>query len=111
MSLLKYSGLMLSCFVVMLFIQVAPVEASMVSTPEVMSQSGRTQLVNMLEREDVQHQLIELGVDPVAALDRVNQMSDEEVAQLNGQIENLPAGAGLSTVDLLLIIIIILLLA
>lgn len=109
MPLLKSSGLTLSFLAIMLFLQMAPVEASMVSTADVMSQSDRTQLVNMLEREDVQHQLIELGVDPASALNRVNQMTDEEVAQLNGQIVNLPVGAGVSTVDLLLIIIIILL--
>jgi hypothetical protein len=109
MSLLKRSGLMLSLVVVILLIQMAPVQAAMVSTSEVMNpQSERVQLVNILEREDVQRQLIGQGVDPVAALARVDQMSDEEVAKLNGQIENLPSGAGLSTVDLLLIIIILL---
>lgn len=108
MSLLKRSGLMLSLAVVMLLIQMAAAQASMVSTAEVMNQSERVQLVNVLEREDVQRQLIDQGVDAAAALARVNQMSDEEVAKLNGQIENLPAGAGLSTVDLLLIIVILL---
>jgi hypothetical protein len=108
MPLLKRSGLMLSLALVVLLIQMAPVQASMVGTSEVMNQSERVQLVNMLEREDVQRQLIGQGVDPADALARVNQMSDEEVAKLNGQLENLPAGAGLSSVDLLLIIIILL---
>lgn len=108
MPLLKRSGLILSLALVMLLIQMAPVHAAMVSTSELMNQSERVQLVNMLEREDVQRQLIGQGVDPAAALARVNQMTDEEVLKLNGQIESLPAGAGLSTVDLLLIIIILL---
>jgi hypothetical protein len=50
-----------------------------------------------------------MGIDPLTAKARVSQMTDEEVAQLNGRIAELPAGAGVSTTHLLLIIIIIIL--
>jgi len=93
----------------MLLILVTPVQAGMVSTEEILHQQDRAQIARMLERDDVQQQLIELGVDPVTARARVNQMTEEEVAQLNGRIAELPAGAGIGTVELLLIIIIIIL--
>ncbi len=82
----------------------------MVSTSDILLQSERVQLVNMLEREDVQRQLMELGVDPESSLMRVEQMTAEELAQLNGHLSELPAGAGIGTTDLLLIIILIILL-
>ena len=109
MSLLKKSGIWLSMLGI-LFIQMTSAQAAMVGTPEILSQSERIQLVNMLEREDVQQQLIELGVDPKSSLARVNQMTNEELIQLNGHLSELPVGAGISTVDLLLVIILILLL-
>ena len=110
MSVLKKLGLLLVMLGLLLG-QVLPAQAAMVSNADLVQQMERGELVEMLQRDEVQQQLIELGVDPAASLGRVNQMSDEEVAKLNGQISELPAGAGLSTVDLLLIIIIILLLA
>lgn len=106
MFLTKKSILWLS-FLGTLLMSMASAQAAMVSTSEILLQSERTQLVNMLERKDVQQQLIELGVDPESSLKRVEQMTGEELAQLNGQISVLPAGAGIRTVDLLLIIILI----
>lgn len=108
MSLLKKSGIWLSVLAI-LFMQ-TPAHAAMVGTPEILLQSEKTQLVNMLERKDVQQQLIAMGVDYESSLSRVNQMTDEEVAQLYDHVSELPVGAGLSTVDLLIIVILIILL-
>ena len=83
--------------------------AGLISTDEALKADARTQIVQTLERQDVQQQFISLGVDPASALARVNTMTDTEISQLNGRLADLPAGAGVSTVDLLLIIIIILL--
>jgi hypothetical protein len=109
MFLIKKSVLLLSVLGV-LFASIASSQAAIVSTSEILIQSERTQLVNMLERKDVQQQLIELGVDPESSLMRVEQMTDEELAQLKGQLGVLPAGAGIGTTDLLLIIILLVLL-
>ena len=108
MSFLKKSGIWLSILGI-LFMQ-APAHAGMVSTSEVLLQSEKTQLVNMLEREDVQQKLTDMGVDHQYSLLRVKQMTDEEIAQLKNHFSELPAGAGLSTVDLLIIVILIILL-
>jgi hypothetical protein len=80
-----------------------------VRTSETLKQLDRTQIVSVLERADVQQQLTAMGVDPVAALARVDQMTDQELAQLNGHLSELNAGAGVSTVQLLLIIILVIL--
>jgi cob(I)alamin adenosyltransferase len=100
----------LLCLTALLSMPLASVEAAMVSTDEAIRQQGKSRLIEVLARDDVQQKLMELGVDPSSAKARVNQMTDEEIAELNGQIEMLPAGAGLSTTHLLLIIIIIILL-
>jgi hypothetical protein len=108
MKLLKKAGIWLS-FLVILFIQMGSAQAAMVSTSETLKQLDRTQIVSVLERADVQQQLTAMGVDPVAALARVDQMTDQELAQLNGHLSELNAGAGVSTVQLLLIIILVIL--
>ena len=104
MNHLKKLGL-----VTVLWLMMLPAYAAMVTTPELLVTPDQTQLINSLQSQDVQQQLIEMGVDPVAALNRVNQMTGAEIAALQGKINQLPAGAGISTVNLLLIIIIILL--
>jgi len=109
MFLIKKSVLLLSILGVLL-LSITSAQAAMVSTSDILLQSERVQLINMLEREDVQRQLIELGVDPESSLMRVEQMTIEELAQINGRLSELPAGAGIGTTDLLLIIILIILL-
>lgn len=109
MNLMKKSVFLLVVFG-MFFVSVTSAHASMVSTSEVLSQTERAQLADMLEREDVKNQLIEMGVDPASALMRIEQMTDEELVQINGKLAELPAGAGISTTDLLLIIILVILL-
>ena len=84
-------------------------QAAMIGTAETLAETNRAHLVTMLERDDVQTQMIAMGVDPDASLARVNQMTDKEVSQLNGQIDQLVAAAGVSNVELLLIIIVLIL--
>ena len=85
------------------------VQAAMVGTPDIVLDSERSRVIQMLDREEVREQLKEMGVDHASAQQRVNQMTAKELAELNGQIDKLPAGAA-STTELLLIIIIIILL-
>lgn len=86
-----------------------PVYAALVTTEQALNETEHSQTIQAAERAEVQQQLIKLGVDPAFAKERVSLMTDAEVSRLNGRLDELPAGAGLSTVDLLLIIIIILL--
>ena len=89
---------------------ILPAQAAMITTPEILAAPDRAQLISSLQSQEVQQQLIKMGVDPVAAMKRVNQMTETEIATLQGKIAQLPAGAGASTVELLLIIIIIIIL-
>lgn len=88
-----------------------PVQAAMVTTPDVLqsqqSEYDRQQLVELLDREDVQKQLLDYGVSPEQVQDRVNNMTDAEVAQLNDQIADMPAGGILGAILLIFVIFVI----
>ena len=67
-------------------------------------------LVLELDGRPAMQQLIEHGVDRATAIERVQKLDPQQLVELQGQIEDLPAGAGVSTTDLLLIIILLVLL-
>jgi hypothetical protein len=73
-------------------------QAKMVTTDQVIEQAtpsdDRAQVRDFLAREDVQQQLTLLGVDPQEAARRVASLSDEEVQQIAGRLDELPAGEG-----------------
>ncbi|WP_290649791.1 PA2779 family protein [Aquisalimonas sp.] len=62
----------------------------------------------VIDRDDVRERLIARGVDPAHAMDRAASLSDAEAAEMNAQIDALPAGAA-GTVTILLVVIILLL--
>lgn len=57
------------------------------------SNSPKTQLQNLLSREDVRDKLIELGVNPDDAGKRIAALTDQEISQLQLKINDLPAGS------------------
>ncbi len=73
-------------------------QAKMVTTDQVIERSApsddRARVRDFLMREDVQQQLTQLGVDPEEAARRVASLSDEEVQQIAGRLDGLPAGEG-----------------
>ncbi|WP_137895160.1 PA2779 family protein [Ramlibacter sp. 2FC] len=87
-------------------------QAGIVTTEEVVSvqaAAGNRDKVNgFLARDDVRQALEAQGVDAAAALERVKAMSDAEVAQLAGRVDQLPAG-GADALGILLTIFIVLL--
>ena len=84
-------------------------QAAMIANDVVISQSqhhsARAELMQAVQREDVRQQLLNMGVDPAAVESRINLMTQEEIAQLNQQVEDLPAGG--SVLGVLLIIFIV----
>ena len=74
-------------------------QAAMIGTDQVISstqaQTDRAQLKDTLSRVDLTEQLRSAGVDPVQLQDRVDSLTDEEVAMLNEQFDQLPAGSGI----------------
>lgn len=85
--------------------------ASIVSTDEAISQqaasANRDKVEAFLARDDVRRALEAQGVNGVAAADRVKAMSDAEVAQLAGRVDQAPAGGEI--LGILLTIFIVLL--
>lgn len=58
-------------------------------------QAARDNLIQTLDREDVQEALLAQGVDPALAKQRVATMTHEEVQLLNQRMEELPAGGSI----------------
>jgi hypothetical protein len=88
----------------------APVPTSSLIAPQTVaaSDADREKLLNLLQRDDVAQQLSAFGVDPLDAQSRVADMSAAEVADMNQQIDALPAGAGvLGAIVLIFIVLII----
>lgn len=88
-----------------------PVQAAMISTPDIIqsqqSAYDREQLSSMLERDDVQQKLLSMGVSPDTVQERVNSMTDFEIAQLNEQINDMPAGGILGAIVLIFVVFVI----
>jgi hypothetical protein len=83
-------------------------QAGMIGTEQVASTAhhgDRTTLLNMLSRVEVASQLQALGIDPAQAKDRVQAMSDQEIAALVNRLDSMPAGASSGGAVLLIIII------
>ena len=73
-------------------------QAGMVSTEQVAAQANpashaqREHVLSLLDRADVRQALEKNGVNPDDAKSRVAAMTDDEVAQLNGKLDAVPAG-------------------
>jgi len=71
----------------------------------VQQNSAKAQLLQTINRSDVKEQLTGLGVSPADVENRINLMTYEEIAQLNQQIDELPAGG--DVLGILLVIFIV----
>lgn len=104
----KRVGLLLS-LLSMFFAQLAPLQAAMITSSDLVQQAQnhveREQLLVMLDRSEVQEQLAAMGVETELAKVRVANMTDAEVAQLNQNLEQLPAGSGVLGLVVLLFIV------
>lgn len=97
-----------TALVMLLSLAMSSAFAATLPTHQFSAESERVLLFeNVIQRKHVEREMIELGVTPADAKQRVRLMTDAEVAALQGNMTELPAGAG--TGLLLLIIIVILL--
>ena len=83
-----------------------PVHAGMLPTDA--ANPERSRVLTVLERSDVQAGLQAQGVNPADVKARVAAMTDDEVAQLAGRLDGLPAG-GSDVLTVILVVFIILL--
>jgi hypothetical protein len=85
------------------------VQAAMISNDLVINHaqhnSAKAELLQTINRADVKQQLLTMGVKPANIESRINLMTHEEIAQLNQQIDELPAGGDILGVLLLIFII------
>jgi len=85
--------------------------ASLVSTEEVTSMAvadaQRDKVYAFLGRDDMRAALEEQGVDAKAAAERVQAMTDAEVAQLADRVDRAPAGAGIAGLALTVLVVLI----
>jgi hypothetical protein len=88
-------------------------QAGLITTDQILTEAApqdRERVRAFIERQDVRQQMVALGVDPDEALARVASLSDEEVRQISGQLDNLPAGGFIgAVVGAILIIFLVLL--
>lgn len=100
-----------SLFVIAAFLGLgiqASAYASILGTDATLNIEQTSKAHKLLARQDVQDQLVQLGVDPVDAMKRVNTMSQQELAALNGKLEKLPAGGDIVSAVLLVFLILLL---
>lgn len=69
-----------------------PVQAGMVGTVDLLNQQSHPQTI-ALQRQSIQQQLVELGVEQQQASNRVAIMSDTQISEISQKFSELPAGA------------------
>ena len=83
-------------------------QAGVIATDQALqSPSERERVKAMLERPEVAEALQKYGINAHDAAARVDAMSNEEVTQLAGRLDALPAGGALSNNDLIIILLIV----
>ncbi len=96
-----FKKLVATAMAVLMVMNVAPIglaRAKMVTTDQVLEHadpsSDRERVESFLLREGVQRQLVLLGINPEEAASRVASLSNGEIQQIAGRLDELPAGEG-----------------
>ena len=80
------------------YLPVGAARADLVATGQVVEQNAaagaRERLAAVFLRDDVRRQMGALGLDPDEAMARLASLSDQEVQEIAGRIDELPAGQG-----------------
>ena len=104
--IILYAGkplcLLLLMSFVLLDLSLHSAKAGLITTEAVIeaqqADENRDRVAAFLARDDVQRALVSQGVNPAEAQNRVAALSDAEVEKIAGQLDNLPAGAGVGSV-------------
>ena len=99
------------CFMLLLGMQSVVVNASMVTTSAAIEFNNQyytpDDLQTALQSEALINQLVDAGVDTNPLQDRIASLTPAEIAYLNAELENQPAGAGVVGVLLTIFIVFI----
>ena len=87
--------------------------AGLVGTDEIISADTRsrqiTEIRNVLARDEVKAQMLELGVNPGQVEERINALTDAELAKLSAGMQELPAGGdAVAVIGIVFIVLLIL---
>jgi len=97
-KLMRPVGLLLVVSFCLLNFSVPEAQAKMVGTDLVIAgqqaADQRARVADFMAREDVKQVMTQYGVDPAEAQQRVDSLSDQEVARVASSIDQLPAGSG-----------------
>jgi len=93
-----------------------PVHAAMTTTADALASNSAhathaslDSVRSALARDDVRRQLQAMGVDPADALERINALTPAELAALDGQLQDLPAGGSIfGVLGVVLVVLIVL---
>ncbi|MCC4117748.1 PA2779 family protein [Aromatoleum toluclasticum] len=84
--------------------------AELVTTPDVGSHESadadRAKVQRFLEQATVKERLQAMGVDGIAAADRVAALDQQEIHALAQRIDSMPAGGNITTMEWILIVLI-----
>lgn len=84
-------------------------QAAIIANDQVIQQAqqavDKDALLQAINRADVQEQLLNMGVATADIENRINQMTKDEIAQLDQQLKELPAGGDIVGVILIVFII------
>ena len=99
---MRMTSRLLIASVLSLGMPIQSAHAAMVGTDKVsasaQSQTDRERVRSFLAREDVRKEMQKQGIDANAAAARVAALSDQEVQQVAGKLDQLPAGGDILSV-------------
>ena len=94
---------------------IVPAQAALVTTDRVVEAEAladdRTRVMAFMAREDVRAQLEALGIDPAEAARRAESLTEDEIRQIAGRLDEMPAGqdaVGILAVTILVIFLVLL---
>ena len=92
-------------------ISIGNAQASIITNDQIIHKTvqanDRVALMQTINRADVQAQLSSMGVSSADIEARIDQLTNEEIAQLNQHIAELPAGAGILGAALTVFIVLV----
>lgn len=86
-------------------------QARMVGTAEIIQQQqasvDRQQLMSMLDKQEVQDKLTQMGVSKERVAERIQNLTPSELADFNQQLSEAPAGEGVVGIIVLFLLVFI----
>lgn len=95
----RFLCLPLAALMLLVSAPLSTVKAALVTTDQVISDpaaaaAGREKIVLFLQQDAVREQLMAMGVESAEVEARLAALSDAEIAQIAGTIDEMPAGQG-----------------